>query len=673
MTWLFGGDTRTSETDRRAVSEQAVLHEPLCIVAVGDYVTSAGSATDWYNFLRQISNGIPGGEWITPNGFWIPIIPGIGNHESYSGGFVAYDALYKTAHYYTTRVGPILFIVIDHNLPDSVNSMTNFISTKLQEARNDPTIKWTYVINHYPGFNSRKDRSPWSGIPGLIGLDSDSPNVRKYYYPRMERYGATAYIVGHDHSLKVTKPLFWADEASAIKTTLTTARMGIRELGDGRWGAPATTSNYYHIDGSGMWYYDVSAYVDTDISTSTANHFFKVVQDGDECSATAIGTAGQTLASFDLYPKNTGYIGFDNNPANGRQWFLQVNSDEQLNLTERFTLWAIVNWKGWGSNTNQTAAQIIGKRGTNTCNYALEVDKATGCLQVRIQKDATHQILVRTIESFPTEEDLFVAVSFAMELNYGSNFIPTNVHIFWGQLGSTINRKGIICTEWTITDSVLPTNISPVRIGATAVEPLNTAPGADGITLSNYWNGIIGPCGIINDVLWTHSFDSPTKTDIENIKLHPSTVLHLDWYSIALDRASNTQLDGTLNFYAQHMTGSENGGYASTSPSLIRRGYFYLEQALTTESNPEQVQALFDMINSSRAKMQATRNVDLDFRFTELVNGEIIDPLYYEPDAATYRSDFYYNARLNTLFSRKWLVRKPQEGIMIAIWEPVSR
>jgi len=39
-------------------------------------------------------------------------------------------------------------------------------------------------------------------------------------------------------------------------------------------------------------------------------------------------------------------------------------------------------------------------------------------------------------------------------------------------------------------------------------------------------------------------------------------------------------------------------------------------------------------------------------RFIELVNGKEVPIQFYEPDPNTFRSDYYYNARLNVLYKK---------------------
>lgn len=72
---------------------------------------------------------------------------------------------------------------------------------------------------------------------------------------------------------------------------------------------------------------------------------------------------------------------------------------------------------------------------------------------------------------------------------------------------------------------------------------------------------------------------------------------------------------------------------------------------------------------SSRTEQSAV----LPLNTIELVGGEVVEATVYEPDAATYRGEYYYNARSNILFKRKWIKRDPHGGAMLATWQPISR
>lgn len=57
-------------------------------------------------------------------------------------------------------------------------------------------------------------------------------------------------------------------------------------------------------------------------------------------------------------------------------------------------------------------------------------------------------------------------------------------------------------------------------------------------------------------------------------------------------------------------------------------------------------------------------------RFLELHGARIVEPEATEPDAATYRGEYYYNTTLNALYRK--VVTHKEPGIVIAHWQKVS-
>lgn len=56
-------------------------------------------------------------------------------------------------------------------------------------------------------------------------------------------------------------------------------------------------------------------------------------------------------------------------------------------------------------------------------------------------------------------------------------------------------------------------------------------------------------------------------------------------------------------------------------------------------------------------------------RYIELNGGRIIEPTAFEPDASTYRGDYYYNAVSNVLYKKITVRTKP---VTVAHWKKVS-
>jgi len=56
--------------------------------------------------------------------------------------------------------------------------------------------------------------------------------------------------------------------------------------------------------------------------------------------------------------------------------------------------------------------------------------------------------------------------------------------------------------------------------------------------------------------------------------------------------------------------------------------------------------------------------------FVELYDGTIIEPTAFEPDPATHRHDYYYNAITNALYKK--VVTRKESGIIVANWYKTS-
>jgi len=56
--------------------------------------------------------------------------------------------------------------------------------------------------------------------------------------------------------------------------------------------------------------------------------------------------------------------------------------------------------------------------------------------------------------------------------------------------------------------------------------------------------------------------------------------------------------------------------------------------------------------------------------FMELRGASVIEPTAFEPDPATYRKDYYYNAKMNVLYKK--IITRKEPGIVHAYWQKVS-
>lgn len=60
------------------------------------------------------------------------------------------------------------------------------------------------------------------------------------------------------------------------------------------------------------------------------------------------------------------------------------------------------------------------------------------------------------------------------------------------------------------------------------------------------------------------------------------------------------------------------------------------------------------------------------FNWVELFGGRYLEPTAFEPDAATYRGNYYYNAITNRLYQKVITVHRPEQGVTRAHWKAIS-
>lgn len=75
---------------------------------------------------------------------------------------------------------------------------------------------------------------------------------------------------------------------------------------------------------------------------------------------------------------------------------------------------------------------------------------------------------------------------------------------------------------------------------------------------------------------------------------------------------------------------------------------------------------LSDLIARRGAKKKGHTNI----RAVELLGGKVIEPTAFEPDASTFRGEYYYNATTNTLYRKK--VTVANSDTKVCIWLKVS-
>lgn len=271
LRFVTGGDMDIDYKSRRLMALAAAENPDLAMVG-GDIAYANGrlDAVDkWDTWLNYYSE-----EMVTPDGYTIPAIFAIGNHEVDGGfgktkaeapfffGFFGQDAD-KT--YFTRRLArDAVIFVLDSGHVASHKEQADWLKETFPEFDD---VAFKAAIYHVPLYPSHRD---------YLGKYSDLG--RKHWLPVFDEFGLTVAFENHDHTFKRSYHLQDNEVVEATKGTLF--------LGDGCWGRTARSVDY-----DKRWYLN---------TVGSIEHFWLVEVEGGEASYRAIDLDGQV---FDVYPE----------------------------------------------------------------------------------------------------------------------------------------------------------------------------------------------------------------------------------------------------------------------------------------------------------------------------------------------------------------------------------
>jgi len=198
----YGCNSNTQKTLSNIKSHTTVERH----LALGDY-SYQSTGTCWLNMID--SSNLKSRTRIT-----------IGNHEDDSDeGFSQYMSFFGLSNtYYAFTYGNARFIVMDsdHSSFSSGSSQYNFVISQLQQASQDPNIKWIIVYLHTLMYTSPNTCS--SGSCSNTG--STPTNLRNTYHAKFDQYGVDVVLNGHLHNYQRTYPIEY-DSGSPSSPTVT--------------------------------------------------------------------------------------------------------------------------------------------------------------------------------------------------------------------------------------------------------------------------------------------------------------------------------------------------------------------------------------------------------------------------------------------------------------------
>ena len=179
LTFVVYGDTRSGDVGAR-VAALARAQDPLFALHTGDFAINGADLDGWLAFFRDESALVRD----------VPVYPAIGNHELFRDPQAVHFRRFfdlpgqgRTRLYYSFRVGPAAFLVLDGNSPGPAE--TAWLRDELEAARRDG-VAHVFVVEHQP--------------PLSVGGHCGSALAQAEWMALFEKYRVRAVFAGHDHA-----------------------------------------------------------------------------------------------------------------------------------------------------------------------------------------------------------------------------------------------------------------------------------------------------------------------------------------------------------------------------------------------------------------------------------------------------------------------------------------
>ena len=284
LRFTVGGDMYHDEVEYLiSTHRQAAKQFPHFAIAGGDIAYTAtkhvNSGTPhlnrWITFFKAWSN-----EMITPDGYTIPIVPVIGNHDVNGRyGQLPDQAVYfytffpfpEMKGFHALDIGNYFsLIILDSGHTNHIyGKQSQWLEQTLKERKSIPHKFAAYHVPAYPSVRKYK---------GPISMQ-----IRQYWVPLFEKYGLTSAFEHHDHAYKRSHPI----KEGHIDQN------GVIYIGDGAYGIkhPRPPKSPYRA-----WYLE---------QTAQERHFILVSIQGEKSKFQAINDLGRIFDQLELESKNT--------------------------------------------------------------------------------------------------------------------------------------------------------------------------------------------------------------------------------------------------------------------------------------------------------------------------------------------------------------------------------
>jgi hypothetical protein len=188
---------RGGPRERRLVRERIRALSPNLILFGGDAVGYGTYEPFWEEFTHDYSG--------------MTLYPVIGNHDLYGSDDVALEYYFTAfphlhgARWYDLRFGRLLILMLDSNrdnLSDTLwNTQVQWLDSKLEVARNDPSVGLVVLISHHPPMSTSSGGGKYSALAAFYGHAAKNPKFKLYLCGHHHAY---QHIVEGDHHVLVS-------------------------------------------------------------------------------------------------------------------------------------------------------------------------------------------------------------------------------------------------------------------------------------------------------------------------------------------------------------------------------------------------------------------------------------------------------------------------------------
>jgi len=221
LRFVVGGDSRSNPELRDLVSSVMAQYGPEIVFFNGDFVNDGDDNAQWDDFFDQVES-----LWVTPEGYVIPFVPALGNHDLGSNNYDERLALPGNEEWYSLNFGSDIHLVVldSESNVEGFSLQTEWLRADLEDHKE---YTWKFVVLHRNILKNHHD--VW-----LTGVNQ--------WVPIFDEYGVDIVFSGHSHNYQRSVPVNWTLSRTEAQASYDD---GIMYVTSGAWGAPL----YETVDG----------------------------------------------------------------------------------------------------------------------------------------------------------------------------------------------------------------------------------------------------------------------------------------------------------------------------------------------------------------------------------------------------------------------------------------